>query len=370
MEGHSVTQSVRWNATEDALLQGSTSYGDFAAKLAQAGLPPRTKTQAHNRKQRLKANGHRVTEWPLGTQAYEDAQAEPEVAPVLPPRGDTPIDKYYELVKQLSSVSRDLKAETRTIEWTSPVDGWVGLAFPGDLHIGGAIDYDQLEADLDLIEATEGLWCVGLGDYANNFQAASKLLKAMAEDIVPGSEDQMMLVAHVMGRTRKWLAVLEGNHDGWSGSQGVKALSERLGCPHVTEAGCALKIVAGTQRYVGYLKHQFTGHSNLNTSNESRRMWNEFPEWENADFTVLAHYHQPDTHQKEIKTQTVVHLRGGTYKQHDPYARKHGYVPEYGVPLVLLNPDEREIIPFHARNWRRGVELLGWLRSGGRQQAA
>jgi hypothetical protein len=71
---------------------------------------------------------------------------------------------------------------------------------------------------------------------------------------------------------------------------------------------------------------------------------------------------KPDTHQKEIKTQTVAHLRGGTYKSYDPYASKNGYVPEYGVPLVLLNPDEKEIIPFHARNWKRGVEMLGMLR--------
>jgi hypothetical protein len=290
-------------------------------------------------------------------------QPPPPEAIELPERGDKALDEYYALVKQISNVQRLRKEETKTIEWTAPVDGWIGLAFPGDLHIGGPIDYDQLEADLDLIEATDGLWCVGLGDYSNNFQAAAKLLKAMADDVVPGSEDQMELVAHVMKRTGKWLAILEGNHDSWSGSAGLKALATTLTCLHVTEAGCSMKVSIGSQRYVGYLKHSWKGHSNLNTSNESRRMWNEFPEWENADFTVLAHYHQPDTHQKEIKTQTVVHLRGGTYKSYDPYASKNGYVPEYGIPLVLLNPDAKEIIPFHARNWRRGVEMLGMLRS-------
>jgi hypothetical protein len=357
----------RWTRQEDDVLRVSSSFEDFRARAAAAGLPERTKSQAHNRKQRIKADGQPVLDWVSGiTPMYEQPESAARVqleSLELPERGDRALDEYYALVKQISNVQRLRKEETKTIEWTAPVDGWIGLAFPGDLHIGGPIDYDQLEADLDLIEATDGLWCVGLGDYSNNFQAAAKLLKAMAEDVVPGSEDQMALVAHVMGRTSKWLAILEGNHDTWSGSAGLKTLSRLLGADHISEAGCSIKMTVGHQRYVGYLKHSWKGHSNLNTSNESRRMWNEFPEWENADFTVLAHYHQPDTHQKEIKTQTVVHLRGGTYKSYDPYASKNGYVPEYGVPLVLLNPDAKEIIPFHARNWRRGVEMLGMLRS-------
>jgi hypothetical protein len=352
----------RWTREEDDVLRVSSSFEDFRARAHTAGLPERSKSQAHNRKQRIKADGQPVLDWVSGITPMYELLPPPESLE-LPERGDRALDEYYALVKQISNVQRLRKEETKTIEWTAPVDGWIGLAFPGDLHIGGPIDYDQLETDLDLIEATDGLWCVGLGDYSNNFQAAQKLLKAMAEDVVPGSEDQMALVAHVMGRTSKWIGILEGNHDTWSGSSGLKALAGNLNCPHISEAGCSLKVMTGRQRYVGYLKHSWKGHSNLNTSNESRRMWNEFPEWENADFTVLAHYHQPDTHQKEIKTQTVVHLRGGTYKSYDPYASKNGYVPEYGIPLVLLNPDAKEIIPFHARNWRRGVEMLGMLRS-------
>lgn len=356
----------RWVPAEDEHARNSTSYEDYCLR---AGEDARPKGQVLNRRQRLRDIGKEVVAWPVGVvpmyktelESQLGSQLESSLA-ALPERGDQPIDRYYELVKQISDITRIRKAATTTIEWTTPIDGWIGIAFPGDLHIGGPIDYGQLEADLDLIEQTEGLWCIGLGDYSNQFQSAQKLLKAMAEDVVPGNDDQMELVAHVMGRTRKWLAILEGNHDAWSGSSGLKALAKMLGCEFLTEAGGSIKVTMGSTRYVGYLKHQWKGHSNLNTSNESRRMWNEFPEWENADFTVLAHYHQPDTHQKEIKTQTVAHLRGGTYKSYDPYATKNGYTPEYGIPLVLLNPDQKEIITYHARNWRRGVEHLGWLR--------
>jgi hypothetical protein len=361
----STTRAKLWTPEEDALLNAANSYAEYTSR---GGT--RSASSCASRRYTLKQQGVDLPEWERGGHAawakekVAAGMIEPtgDIALELPERDGLPIDRYYSLVKQISDVTRERKAETKVIEWTAPTDGWIGIAFPGDLHIGGPIDYQRLEDDLDLIEATDGLWCVGLGDYSNNFQAAAKLLKAMSEDVVPGSEDQMELVNHVMGRTRKWLAILEGNHDGWSGPAGLKAMATRLNCPFVPEAGASLKITSGSQRYVGYLKHQWKGHSNLNTSNESRRMWNEFPEWENADFTVLAHYHQPDTHQKEIKTQTVAHLRGGTYKSYDPYASKNGYVPEYGIPLVLLNPHEKEIITYHARNWRRGVEHLGWLR--------
>jgi hypothetical protein len=210
-----------WTSEEDELLLASSSFDDYVDRGGQRHLG-----QVTNRRQRLKRSGWPVPKWTGGAQTIPIGpllQPPPE-ALELPERGDRALDEYYALVKQISNVQRARKEETKVIEWTAPVDGWVGLAFPGDLHIGGPIDYDQLEADLDLIERTDGLWCVGLGDYSNNFQAAAKLLKAMAEDVVPGSEDQMALVAHVMGRTSKWLAILEGNHDGWSGSTGLRAL--------------------------------------------------------------------------------------------------------------------------------------------------
>jgi hypothetical protein len=305
-----------------------------------------------------------VLDWPSGVTPMYELPPPPE-ALELPERGDTPFDEWVDLVERFSCVTRTLKEETKTIEWTAPVDGWIGLAFPGDTHIGGPINYKQLKADLDLIEATDGLWCVGIGDYSNQFQAARKLLHAMAGDIVPGSEDQMLLVKHYLGRTSKWIALLEGNHDAWAGSSGLKSLSSLLGCQFVSEAGCSLQATVGRQRYLGLAKHQWTGNSQLSTSNSGRRMLNEFGDGNDVqpDFTVTGHFHQPDTHQKEVRGKTVIHLRGGTYKTYDPYASKNGFIPEYGIPLVLLNPDEEEILPFHARNWKRGVQILGMLRS-------
>ena len=289
-------------------------------------------------------------------------EEEPPDAAILPERGDALTDAWYETVKAHTSLQIARKDRIRTVEVTIPGDAWVGIAFVGDIHIGGLIDYDLLEADLRLIEEVDGLYAVGMGDYGNFFGSAGKLAHAMSHDTVPDSTDQLDLCAHVLSFNSKWLALGEGNHDGWAGSRGIERLAEHLDAQYFSQAGCAFKVKVGNQRYISYLKHTWRGHSNINTSNESRRFWAEFPEWENADFTVLAHFHQPDTHTVEKKGQSVGHLRGGTYKLVDDYAAKGGYEPAYGPSLVLLNPSEHVFLPWHGPQWKYGVDYLRRLR--------
>jgi hypothetical protein len=291
-----------------------------------------------------------------------EAEEQPTPPIELPDRDGMALERYYQIVKEMSSVTLERREREKIIEWEAPVDNYTGIVFIGDLHIGAPIQYDLLEGDLKLIDRTDGLYAVGMGDYADMFQAQPKLQKAMAENVVPASDDQMELVEYILGFNSKWLALLLGNHDGWAGQRGVQKLAEHLGAEYASEAGCSLKVNVGDVRYVFYLKHQWKGHSNINTSNESRRMWNEFPDFDNADVTVLAHYHQPDTHIKEIKGSSVSHLRGGTYKLHDEYSFKVGYQPAYGPSMVILCPESKEVIPFHGPLWRRGVQMLGYLR--------
>lgn len=292
----------------------------------------------------------------------ETARAsEGDALPPVEPVGSTA--DWYNAIKARTQTLIEQRETIPTITVAPNSDNWVGVVFLGDIHIGGLIDYDRLEADLDLIESTEGLYIVGMGDYCEMFAAQPKLHRAMAENAVPAADEQLELAQLVLGRTQKWIALLLGNHDAWAGPTGVQRLADRLDAGYVSEAGASLKIEVGKQRYVGYVKHQWKGHSNINTSNESRRFWQEFPEWENADFTVLAHYHQPDTHIKEIKRQSVSHLRSGTYKLHDDYASKGGYVPAYGPSLVLLSPNEHLCLPWHGPHWQWGVKFLNLLRS-------
>jgi hypothetical protein len=256
----------------------------------------------------------------LTTSAEVPAILEP---PVLPDSSEyDAIEDYYQAVKLITQAKITLVDKPTTEYWTAPDSNWTGIVFVGDIHIGGLIDYAQLEADLDDIERTDGLHVIGMGDYADNFERTGKLAHAMSGDTVPGSDDQEML------------------------------------------AGCSFKISLGNERYNLYLKHQYTGQSRISTSNDGRRFWTEWADFENGDVTVLAHLHEPNTHMVERKGQTVSHLRGGAYKLVDPWARKGGFCPAYGPSMILLNPDRHEVIPWHGPLWRWGVAMLKGLRDG------
>ena len=57
-----------------------------------------------------------------------------------------------------------------------------------------------------------------------------------------------------------------------------------------------------------------------------------------------------------------MYLRSGTYKTIDGYARDHGYLPEWGVPLTILLPDEDRVIAFRGDDFLEGVRYFRWLR--------
>lgn len=297
-------------------------------------------------------------------------EAVKDAPPPLPERGSLPIDRFYEAVKSVTAAQIERQDRPAVVEWTAPEDAYTAIVFIGDIHVGGLIDYDRLERDLDVVRTTPGLYAVGMGDYADHFQDAGKLQHAMAGNTVPDSEDQDELVQHIMGLAGdKWLALLAGNHDEWGGPGSVVRLARHVGAHYVSQAGCSIKIRLGGQKYIGYCKHQWRGHSVISTSNESRRFWLEWNDFENADFTVLAHYHQPDTHQVERKGSTVGHLRGGTYKQIDTHSARLGFTPGYGPSLIILNPYNHEVIPFHGPNWLRGIQFLRWLREKPRDES-
>lgn len=266
---------------------------------------------------------------------------------------------YAEMVR--TQIERTEQADHLTIEL--PDTAWTGIVFLGDLHIGGLIDTKRLEADIAVVASTPGLYAVGMGDYGEHFDRSGKILHAMSGDVLPSSEDQEAMIQYVLSPITDWLAILAGNHDDWGGPGAVTRLAEKLGAAYVSQAGCSLTVELGIESYHFYLKHQYPGGGRAN-SNDGKRLWAEWPDFRNADVTVLAHLHEPNTHSVERKDHTVHHLRGGTYKLVDPWARKGGYCPAYGPPLVLLNPVEHMVIPFHGPLWRAGVRVLSLLRRG------
>jgi len=202
-----------------------------------------------------------------------------------------------------------------------------------------------------------------MGDYLDNYKPQAKSGTGTYHSLFASPTEQL---AYVTTRLRiaqgKWLCLAQGNHDAWDGKWAgidrLPALANDLGAPYFSERGGTLMMHVGKTRYVVIVKHDYRGRSQINKSASQGRLFDNWPEWTNADVICLAHLHEPDMHQTMRKGQTVTYLRSGTYKIHDEWAESAGYKPSYGVPMVVLYPGTRKIVAFSGENFEEAVQFL------------
>lgn len=280
-------------------------------------------------------------------------------------RSDEDWERLFAHLESAEEARDALRMEARPeLTWTAPVPGPIGIAFVSDIHAGGTgVRYDLLRRDLELIRDTPGLYAVCLGDVIDNYKPQAKSGSGMYGALFPSPKEQIMYVTLRLRWARgKWLALCGGNHDAWDGKWAgidrLPALAADLDCPYLTEAGGTLRVTVGEQTYTLALKHQHVGQSRLNTTNSHRRLFDEFPAWDNADVLAMGHTHAPEVQQTRRKGRQVAYIRAGTYKTRDSWSENLGFEPAYGVPLVVLYPTERKLIAFDGEHFTDGVRWL------------
>lgn len=244
----------------------------------------------------------------------------------------------------------------------------VGIAFIGDTHIGAQIPYDRLVADLCRIRDTPGLYAVHMGDVLDNYKPSGKAASGMYGMAIPDPEEQLEYAADRLAICRgKWLAILQGNHDAWdykvAGVNRLPDLARHLDAAYVSEKGCTLDVELNGHRSVVGCKHTFAGTSRITKTNAQRRMYDEWPWFDDGvtlDVVVLAHTHEPEVAHTVRHGRDVWYVRTGTYKVKDSYGESLGYRSAYGVPVLLLWPDgSRRMV---VKDFDLAVELLALLR--------
>ncbi len=362
-----------WTTTEEAWMREhpDATYEDFRAVFGEA----RNYQGWRIKRQRL---GIATAQYNQGEAGREQAmqrmadQADrnldpsrlPDAEPDIPTDADA-LERLFSAYKEVHRASRDISRPLKSHHWYADGDQPVGICFVGDVHAGGNIDYDRFEDDIRLIRETDGLHVVFMGDLIDNFKPQAKSGTGLYHALF-GSPD--LQVAYITTRLRqvrapKAIALCGGNHEAfdgrWAGIDRLPALASDIGVPYFTEAGGSILAHVGEHRYHLVCKHDYVGKSQLNKGNSGRRLWNEWSwEWANADAVVLAHLHEPYLDQSMRKGEVVTTLRGGTFKIDDEWAESKGYRPAYGVPLVILYPDERRLVPFHGASFRDGVRFL------------
>lgn len=277
--------------------------------------------------------------------------------------------RLFGLIREADALKQDLSPTQESTDFFAPEDGLpIAVAFSGDWHLGaGGVAYDRLERDLKTIGATPGLYGVGCGDYVEGVTLAAKAASSLFSGAFNAPDLQDWAAREYLSRASgKWLALVAGNHDEWlakvTGVTRTDKLARYMEIPYFCQGGGTIFAHVGDQRYVIAVTHNAKGNSRLNTSNAQRRAFDEWPQWDNCDVIVCGHLHYNDLHVQTRKGGRCVYLRSGTAKLHDGYAADHGFKPEYGIPLAILLPDEKRVIPFRGDDFDYGVRALATLR--------
>lgn len=274
----------------------------------------------------------------------------------------TDVDAYYAALKATNAAVMKLEKKQTKTSITINDDKPIGIAFWGDWHIGDkGIDYDQLDADEELIKQTDGLYVIGMGDYKGN--ASALVHQAATQDSVATTDMQDLVVQRKFENTaEKHIVTIRGCHDDWdkrnANKDFIQALCDITGAVNLWHGGIVNLTVGNVEYRIG-ARHKYKFESSLNTTNTQRSFVNDYGP---CDIVAFAHKHFYDLQQIKRMGMDMTYFRSGSYKRYDEFGQKlAGYEGIYGVPVAILFPDKRMVMPF--RDLRDGAEMLRTLRT-------
>jgi UDP-2,3-diacylglucosamine pyrophosphatase LpxH len=269
-----------------------------------------------------------------------------------------------ELLDILASAQKKLQEfDDRQTEVTIRIedDKPIGLLFSGDWHVGGLYtDHEAMRRDFACFNDTDGLYVIGMGDYADNYITRSHA-GGMFEQII-NADKQREIVEHFIDQLAdKLLVLIKGNHDNWelkeTGEDFVKYLARKVSVPYLWYGG-EITLQHGEAEYKIHAHHSYRFNSSLNTTNSQRHLFGST----HADIIALGHLHYNETHAKTSGGKDTIWIRTGSYKLTDDYSQWIGGLKsDPRSPMVVIYPDAKRVIPF--RDYRDGIEYLKMVRA-------
>lgn len=215
------------------------------------------------------------------------------------------------------------------------------VALMSDLHLGSPYtDYKSILEDTDIIEDTEGMHLVVVGDERDNFILRGLSSARFGAEMSLPSELQMYRdwLQRVEDKT---LAYVTGNHDLWtyktSGLDVAQMLLPEnvLYDPHVLR----MKWHINGFDYKVKLRHKWPGTSIYNWTHGIERAWRDEP----FDIGIGGHTHQATLCREFVRDgQLRLAILMGTYKNlGDKFGDQIGHPasPHKGSAAVMFHPD-------------------------------
>jgi transposase-like protein len=266
--------------------------------------------------------------------------------------------------KKAFARKRDAKEARELIPVKVNVAGPFGVVHIGDPHVDDdGTDVGLLERHVAVINKTPALFAGNVGDASNNW--IGRLARLYGEQSLSAAE-AWVLVEWLI-RSVRWLYIVGGNHDVWSGAgDPIKWMSHQASTLY-QHHGVRLNLTTPNGRAIRInARHDFIGHSQWNTTHGPAKAaqmgWRDH-------ILTCGHKHTSGYQVlKDPATGLLSHaLRVGSYKTYDRYADAKG-LPNQNftvAPVTIIDPQFPENDPRFITvifDPEEGAEYLTWKR--------
>jgi hypothetical protein len=242
--------------------------------------------------------------------------------------------------------------------------GPIGIAHLGDPHVDDdGTDIDTLRQHVDLINRTDGMFAGNVGDYSNNW--VGRLARLYGQQTLSAAEAWVLVEWLV--RSVRWLYLVGGNHDLWSGAgDPIKWMSAQARVQYEAH-GMRMGLMFPNGRVIRVnARHDFSGRSQWNTAHGPAKAaqlgWRDH-------ILTCGHTHVSGYQiVRDPSSGLISHaLRVGSYKTFDRYAEEKGLpnqtymvAPVTVIRTQFADNDNRLITTFLEPG--TAAEFLTWLR--------
>jgi len=279
------------------------------------------------------------------------------------PDDDLDIEDLVELrIKQFGK-KREYQEATKLIQVKVKINGPIGILHFGDPHVDDdGTDLETLRVHSDLTKI-EGVWGANVGDTTNNW--VGRLARLYANQSTTAAQ-AWKLAEWFINRTR-WLYMIGGNHDAWSGAADpIKWIARQQDALYQpSECRVGLNFPNGRQVIVN-ARHDFTGYSQWNPAHGQMKA----AMMGHRDHLMISGHRHTSGYGviKDGSTGRICHaVQVASYKIYDSYAKERGFRDQTLSPACMtvidpeLEDDHADMIKLF---WdpQQGAEYLQWKR--------
>lgn len=282
------------------------------------------------------------------------------------------IDKGKELWDRMAERHKDYKesweADSR-IEYKFPKNRFIGIVYLSDFHLGHeGVDMPRLEKDVKILNKTDNMYSIWVGDEVDNFLDMNKHAEAVLNSVAPPKDQLYMmkyLISLIDNPKSKILLTLKSNHVAARLKKhcGVDYYNSFWSDRGVFYGGDEVyaRLQVGNIEYNTLTRHSYRGGSKVHLTAACKALMMK-SKYENIDVVALGHTHCGALELFQYRGKMRLAVQASTYKTFDTFGASLGFDPSVVfMPMVILNPCTKEFIP--VPSIETGAMLLDRLNS-------